>query len=142
MKTFAVAILLLALSVSAFAAGDTKYYVPFSNISAASSAVKTSAALYVAGFKTKTMRVNGCTLASNNTTTVFQNMSGTHIAQCAPTSSGPWTTCISPSYAQTAASLTANGSFTWQDASPYVRFQWTASTTGHKIKSWLELLSD
>jgi hypothetical protein len=135
MKTIlSVAFLVLAFAANAIAAGSGG--TSFATYSAASAAVKTSAAFNVRGFKTKTMTVSGVTLGSSTSSVSFQNMSGTVIAECAPADSGPWSTCIANDYAQTAASRTTNGTFTWSDAVAYVRLKWTAATTGHKLKAW------
>jgi hypothetical protein len=111
--------------------------VPFVNMSAASAAVKTSSVYSVRGFGTKTLNVSGVTLGSSPSDITFKNMSGTVLAQCAPTSTGPWSTCIANDYAQTAASRTTNGAFTWSDATAYVRLHWTSGTIGGKLKAWL-----
>lgn len=134
MKTFLVSLLLVAFAAPAFAAGAGG--AAFATYSAASAAVKTSAAYNVRGYKTKTMTVSGVTLTSSPSSITYKNMSGTVIAQCAPTDSGPWSTCIANDYAQTDVSLTANNQFTWSDAVAYVRLKWTAATTGQKIKAW------
>jgi len=134
MRTILSAFLLMAFATSASAAGSGG--TAFAIYSASSAAVKTSDAYKVSGFKTKTMTVSGTTLASNASSITYKNMSGTVIAQCAPTSTGPWSTCIANDYAQTAASLTANNQFTWSDAVAYVRLKWTAATSGQKIKAW------
>lgn len=134
MKTILSFLFLLAFTTTAFAAGSGG--ASFVTYSAASGAVKTSAAYSVRGFKTKTMTVSGVTLTSSASSPTFKNMSGTVIAQCAPTDTGPWSTCIANGYGQTAASLTANNQFTWSDAVAYVRLKWTAATTGQKIKAW------
>lgn len=128
--------LTVAFSAQAFAAGDTKEAVPFVNMSAASGAVKTSSAINVRGFKTKSMQVSGVTLTSSLTSITFKNMSGTVIAECAPSSSGPWTAAVANDYAQTAVSRTTNGIFTWTDAAAYVRLKWTSGTKGGKLKAW------
>jgi len=134
MKTILSVLFLLAFATSAFAAGSGG--TAFAIYSAASGAVKTSDAFKVNGYKTKTMTVSGVTLGSNASSITYKNMSGTVVAQCAPTSTGPWSTCIAGDYAQTAASLTANNQFTWSDAVAYVRLKWTAATSGQKIKAW------
>jgi len=104
--------------------------------SSAAAAVKSSAAISVRGYKTKTLTVSGATLTSNATATTFKNMSGTVLAQCGPTSSGPWSTCVANDYAQTAVSRTTNGTFTWSDAAAYVRLYWTGGIVGGKLKAW------
>lgn len=130
----------MALCSTLAVAANIKQAVPFSNVSAASAAVKTSSVYNVTGWKTKTLHVSGVTLGSSPTSVTYKNMSGTMIAQCAPTSSGPWSTCVANDYAQTAVSRTTNGLFTWSDAVAYVRFRWTSGTVGGKLKAWLELL--
>lgn len=114
----------------------------FSLYSAASAAVKTSSAIKVTGYKTKTLTVSGATLTSNASSTTFKNMSGTALVQCAPTSSGPWSTCVANDYAQTAVSKTTNGTMTWSDAVAYIRLQWTSSTVGTKLKAYLNWLDN
>jgi hypothetical protein len=139
MKYFITAIILVAFAVPAFAAGNGSN--AFALYSAASGATKTSAAVSVRAFKTKTLSATGATLASNAASATFQNMSGTLTVECAPATAGPWSTCIANDYAQTAISRTTNGQFTWADASPYVRIKWIAGTVGTKLKvflNWIE----
>lgn len=133
-KLFVAIFCILAFAV---AAGAAMIQTPFSNMSAASGAVKYSPAFNVTGYKLKTIHTTGQTLASNNAVPVYKNMSGTVVAQCGPTSSGPWVTCTDRSYAQTAASVTTNTTFTWDDAATYVRLKWTSGTVGGKLKAWL-----
>lgn len=141
MRKFFTAILLVsAFATMAFA--DVTAKVPFSNTSSASAAVKTSDAYNVTGFSKKTLHVSGVTLTSSPSSVTFKNMSGTLVAQCAPTSTGPWSTCVANDYAQTAVSKTTNGSFSWSDISSYVRLQWTGGTVGGKLKAWLNYLKD
>lgn len=140
MKSFITVLLalacLVAFTVPSFSA-MTGSYVPFANMSAASAAVKTSAVMNVRGYKVKSLSVSGVTLGSSPAAITFKNMSGTLVAQCAPSSDGPWVTCIANDYAQTAASRTTNGIFTWSDSFPYVRLHWTSGTVGGKLKAWL-----
>lgn len=142
MKILVTISMVLALAASACASSDFGGVVAFSNISAASAAVKTSSAYYVGGYKMKTMHVSGVTLTSSPSSVTYKNMSGTLIAQCAPTSSGPWSTCVANGYAQTAASVTTNTSFTWTDVSNYIRLKWTSGTVGGKLKAWLNYISN
>lgn len=138
MKTILFIILALALAIPGVAsAGAYGNAVPFANMSAADAAVKTSSAISVRGYGKKTLNVSGVTLGSSPSSITFKNMSGTLLAQCAPTSTGPWVTCIANDYAQTAISRTTNGAFTWDDATAYVRLHWTAGTVGGKLKAWL-----
>lgn len=132
---------LIAFTIPAFATTVTSK-VPFASISAASGAVKTSDVFNVTGYKTKTLHVSGVTLTSSPTSVTYKNMSGTLLAQCAPTSSGPWSTCVANDYAQTAASKTTNGSFTWSDVTSYVRLHWTSGTVGGKLKAWFNYLQE
>ena len=126
---------MIAFAVPAFAAGNgSRAFVIYSG---ASASTDTSDAIDVRAFKTKTMTVSGVTLTSNATSITFKNMSGTAIVQGAPSSNGPWSTVVANDYAQTAVSLTANGSMTWNDATPYIRFKWTCGTTGQKVKGYL-----
>lgn len=134
MKSLFIALMLIVYALPAFAAGSGG--TAFATYSAASAAVKTSSAYNVRGFKTKSMTVSGVTLASSPSAPSFKNMSGTVIAECAPTDTGPWSTCIANDYAQTDVSRTTNGVFTWGDAVAYVRLKWTAATTGTKLKAW------
>ena len=127
---------IIAFAVPAFALGNTASRVPFSNISGASAAVKTSDVVNVSGYKTKSLTVSGVDLAG----TGFKNMSGTVVAQCGPSPTGPWSTCLANDYAQTSISRTTNGLFTWSDAVAYVRLQWTSGTVGGKLKAWLNLI--
>jgi polyisoprenoid-binding protein YceI len=101
LSPFLAAAFCLAASASAFAGASGG--VPFNTYSAASAAVTTSNHYSVRGFKTKTLTVSGVTLASSPTSISFQNMSGTVVAECAPATSGPWSTCVANDYAQTAA---------------------------------------
>ena len=134
--TLIAALALVAFAVPAFAVGSTSSRVPFSNISAASAAVKTATVVNVSGYRTKTLTVSGVNLAG----TGFKNMSGTVIAQCGPSDTGPWSTCVANDYAQTAISRTTNGTFTWSDAVAYVRLHWTSGTVGGKLKAWLNMV--
>lgn len=108
----------------------------FALFSSASASVKTTSAINVRGFKTKSIQVEGATLGSNAGSITFKNMSGTLLAQCSMDNS-TWETCVANDYAQTAISRTTNGIFTWTDSFPYVRIQWTGGTVGGKLKAWL-----
>jgi len=139
MKRYLLSVIaLLAFSGAAHAASYGNQ--AFALYSGASAAVKTSSAISVRGYKTKTVTLSGATLASTAASTTFKNMSGTAIIQCGPTSSGPWSTCVANDYAQTAVSRTTNGTFTWSDAAAYVRLYWTSGTVGGKLKAWLNWL--
>lgn len=142
MKTFFTTIFLLAFAIPAFAAGNSSQ--AFALYSAASGAVKTSDAVSVRSYKTKSLTVSGATLNSNASAVTYKNMSGTLIAQCAPTSSGPWSTCISNENASSgtsqSVSRTTNGVFTWNDAVAYIRLHWTAGTLGTKLKAWFNFI--
>jgi hypothetical protein len=136
MKSFLLTIMALMLAVPAFSA-DFKTAIPFANMSASGAAVKTSAAYFVGGYARKSVQVTGVTLTSNLASPTFKNMSGTLIAQCGPTSSGPWVTCLQgQSSAGAAVSLTTNTVTFWEGASSYIRFQWTSGTIGGKLKAW------
>lgn len=119
-----------ALSASAYAAAFGNA-VPFSNYSATSGTAVKSSAYNVRGFKTKTITVQGVAVEAHADTT----LSGTVLLECAPTASGPWTTCIANDYAQTAVSMTANGNMTVTNAAAYIRASW-AKTAG-LVKVWL-----
>lgn len=134
MRIFITIILALAFAVPAMAEPNIKQIIPFANASSASAAVRTSAVINVAKFRHKTLVVNGMTSAG-----VFKSMSGTILAQCGPTTNGPWSTCIANDYAQTAASRTTNGLFSWSDTSSFVRLHWTGSTVETWLKAWLNL---
>lgn len=138
MKKLFLTFMALLIASPAFAFGNSG--TVFALYSAASAAVKTSSAIDVRKYSTKTLHVSGATLASNAASLTFKNMSGTAIVQCAPTSSGPWSTCIANGYAQTAISLTTNNVMTWKDATPYIRFKWTAGTVGTKLKAYLNYI--
>ena len=132
--------LVLALVASAFAGPQIKQYVPFSNVSGASAAVKVSPAYNAVGFPNKTLHVSGVTLGSSLSSITFKNMSGTLIAQCGPTTNGPWDGAGRwQDSVGTAVSATANGTQTWRDVCNYVRLQWTSGTVGGKLKAWLNL---
>lgn len=138
MKTIISLFIMVALVATASIASAAAYgNNPFALYSAASGAVTTTSGMSVRGFKTKSMTVTGATLNSNAASQTFKNMSGTVLIECAPTSSGPWSTCVANDYAQTAVSRTTNGTFTWSDAIAYVRLKWTAGTVGTKMKAWL-----
>lgn len=122
-------------------AGEVSTKVAFTNISAASAAVTTGTVYNTSGAKLKTLSVTGTSLGAGGLG-AFKNMSGTIIAQCAPTASGPWSTCVANDYAQTAVSRTTNGQFTWTDISNYVRLKWTAGTVETAIKAWLTFIKD
>lgn len=135
MRIFILTLAIMAwFTLPALAEPNIKQLIPFSNASSASAAVRTSSVINVAKFKNKTLVVNGMTRAG-----VFKTMSGTVIAQCGPTSNGPWSTCIANDYAQTAISRTTNGLFSWSDVSSYVRLQWTGSTVETWMRAWLNL---
>lgn len=145
MKRFISLITVMAFCLTAIVAfaGSVTNKVPFANMSAGSAAVKTSPVYNVSGAKTKTLHVSGVTLGSSPTSVTYQNMSGTIIAQCAPTSAGPWSGCGRwQDGTGTAVSATANGNQSWQDASPYVRFRWTAGTVATKLKAWFTYLTE
>lgn len=128
-------ILAIALAIPAVANAGAYGGYAFALYSAASGAVKTSAAINVRGFKTKSMLVEGVTLASNPSSLTFKNMSGTVIAQCSQDNT-VWETCVANDYGQTAVSMTSKGVFTWTDAINYIRLKWTAGTVGTKLKAW------
>lgn len=142
MKTFLTLMIIIAITlafalpvVAASNGGNA-----FALYSGASGAVKTSAVFNVRGYRTKTLQVSGATITSNASSTTFKNMSGTVLADCAPTTNGPWATCVQQD--GTAVSLTSNGLLSWDDAVSYIRLKWTASTVGTKLKAfftWLEL---
>jgi len=136
MKSLITLIIAVSLALPGMALAAAYGSSPFSLYSASTSAVKTSAAINVRGFATKTFQVEGVTLSSNTGAITFQNMSGTAIVQCSQDNT-VWETCIANDYGQTAVSRTTNGIFTWRDAVNYVRFKWTSSVTGHKLKAWL-----
>ena len=143
MKTIFTIIALVAFASVSFAGqyGGTG----FALYSGVSSAAVTSSAISVRGFNTKTITVTGTTLTSNASSATYKNMSGTLIAQCGPTSSGPWSTCTQSQVASApAVSLTTNNQLSWKDAVAYVRIKWTASAnaTGQKIKAWLNWNED
>ncbi len=122
-----------ALATAAIAGPATKQLVPFSYYSSASGAAVYSSVVNVLPFRNKTVVVNGYTMS----TTTSAALSGTALVQCGPTSSGPWTTCVANNYAQTAISMTSNGSMSWADTASYVRVSW-AKTAG-LVKVWLNL---
>lgn len=126
-------LLVLATAITAMAGPETKQLVPFGLYSAASGSAVYSSVINVAPFRKKTVFVNGYDM----TTKAAAALSGTALVQCGPTSNGPWTTCVSNNYAQTAISQTANGSMTWEDVASYVRVSW-AKTAG-RITVWLNL---
>jgi hypothetical protein len=138
MKTFVLSLFLLAIAIPSFA--GTASGVAFQLYSGTSGQISTTAAYDVRKFSTKTMTVSGATVASTASSITFKNMSGTAIAQCAPTSSGPWSTCVANDYAQTAVSKTTDGTFTWRDAAAYIRLKWTSGTVKTKLKAYLNWL--
>ncbi|MDD2898985.1 MAG: hypothetical protein PHI31_09760 [Desulfuromonadaceae bacterium] len=129
---------LVAFAAPVFAA-TTVSKVPFANISGVDAEVQYSAVVNASGYKTKTLTVSGVNLAG----TAFQNMSGTVLAQCGPSPTGPWSTCTQSQVASApAVSLTANNQLTWSDAVTYVRLKWTSGTVATKLKAWLNLLDN
>lgn len=130
---------ILAFTSTAFARSDYGGK-GFALYSAASAAVKTSAAVNVSGFRTKSMQVSGATITSTAASTTFKNMSGTVLAQCSMTSNGPWVTCVQQD--STAVSFTTNGILSWDDAFQYIRLQWTSGTVGTKLKAWFSWLEN
>lgn len=132
MKKILSLVLLASLFATSAFALDVGNAVPFSMYSAASGTAVKSTAYDVRRFKTKTVTVQGYDMASPS---AAASLSGTALVECGPTSSGPWTTCVDNSYAQTAVSTTANGTRTWTDASAYIRASW-AKTAG-RVKIWL-----
>lgn len=131
----ALAVMALAVSAIALESGSA---IPFANTSAASLAVKTSAVYNVRGYSTKTLQLSGVTLGSSPSSITFKNLSGTVIAQCAPSATGPWVGCGRwQDGTGSAVSMTTNSTMTWRDAAAYIRLQWTSGTIGGKIKAWL-----
>lgn len=141
MKTMLSLFLAAVLALPAIAAAESGGNA-FALYSAASGATKTSSAFPVRNFRTKTVTISGATLTSNATAVTFKNMSGTVTAECAPSDGGPWSTCVANDYAQTAVSKTTNGTFTWSDASAYVRLKWVAGTVGTKLKAYFNWITN
>jgi hypothetical protein len=132
MKTFISLIIVAVLCLPCLAvAGSYSSFVPFSAYSAASGTAVKSSAVNVRGYNVKTVTVQGIAVAGHTNAT----LSGTVLVECAPTSAGPWNTCIANNYAQTAVSLTANGTQSWESASAYIRASW-AKTAG-EVSVWL-----
>lgn len=125
-KLFLAVILVLAMTVQAFAASDFGGSVPFNMYSTAGT--NYSATYRVTGYRTKTVHADFTTGSA----------SGTLLVQCGPTSSGPWVTCQNE--AGTAISTTTSKVMQWSDAVAYVRVSW-AKTSG-KIKAWLNWVAD
>lgn len=121
----------LCLASATVAAAGYGNGVPFSNYSATSGTAVKSQAYNVRGFNVKTVTVQGVAVADHTDAA----LSGTVLVECAPTASGPWTTCTSNEYAQTPISLTSNGNMTFTNASAYIRASW-AKTAG-LVKVWL-----
>jgi len=135
MKRIVIAAIPSLVAATAFAGvGGQKSFPLYSS---ASGTVRTSSAYPLSGYKVKTLTVSGATLASNAASSTYKNMSGTSIAECGPTITGPFTTAVANDYAQTAVSRTTNGTMTFTDACEYVRVKWTGGTTGTKLKIWL-----
>lgn len=119
--TFAI----LALAVVAIAAEPVKQVtVP------AIAATGSSAVIKATGYVNKTVHVTG-----SDTGITFMNFSGTGIVECAPTTSGPWSTCAQED--GTAISFTAPGNLSWTGLSDYIRVTYTKSK--HSLKAWLTL---
>jgi len=131
MKIILSLIVTLALTASTAFAGQYGAAVPFSMYSATSGTAVKSSAFNVRGFTKKTMTVTGIAINTH----AAAALSGTVLVECAPTSAGPWSTCIANDYAQTAVSTTSNGTFTWSDAAAYIRASW-AKTAG-EVSVWL-----
>ena len=142
MKSFITILTMLALvAVSSVAMAASYGGYAFPLYSSASATVRTSAAINVRGFKTKSMLVEGATLTSNAGSLTFKNMSGTVLAQCSQDNT-VWETCVANDYAQTAISRTTNGIFTWSDAVNYIRLKWTGGTVGTKLKAWFSWIEN
>lgn len=139
MRAIILAIFCLFVAVPVFAAGNGE--IAFATYSGASGAIITSSAVNVRGFGIKTFTVSGVKITSSADAPTFKNMSGTAIVECAPTASGPWTTCSTEG--ATAISKTSNGYQQWEDAAAYIRVKWTASSSaiGKKVKMWLNWVS-
>lgn len=128
----------VAFALPAFAVDTAEK--AFALFSSASGTVRTTSVFSVLKYRNKTVIVNGATLASNASSTTFKNMSGTLVAECGPTSSGPWTTCKQAQSSGGAdVSITSNGHITWRDVVSYIRLKWTGGTVGTKLKAWLNL---
>ena len=142
MKWFFSSLMLFILVLCAsFVFAETKSNAKFSGVqaftlysSASGTAVK-SDAVYVGGFKKKTVFVQGY----NMSTQAAASLSGTALVECGPTATGPWSTCTNSATATTVAvSTTANGMMSWDDAAQYIRASW-AKTAG-RVGIWLRWL--
>lgn len=140
MKKLTCLFAVIALVFAAIPALAASGGAAFPLFSSASGTVRNSSVYNVSGYKVKSLAISGATLESRASSTTYKNMSGTVLVQCAPTSGGPWSTCIANDYGQTAVSRTTNGIFTWTDSFPYIRLNWTGGTKGGKLKAWLNWL--
>ena len=131
MKTFIIALFIVALALPAFAL--TRKEVAFPNLSTTSGATINSAVIDVRDYRTKTVVMSG---VYGDAT--FGNFSGTGLIQCGATATGPWYTCVQED--STAISQTAPGILSWRDAVNYIRVAFTK--TKHDLKVWFMGLSE
>ena len=143
MKTILGIILVLCVAAGVHASGVGGAAFPL--FSSASAGTVVTPPFNVRGYKHKSMIITGATLASNATTAVYKNFSGTVIAQCSA-DNVVWATCNQSQLASTPAVSQANTQsaaatailMTWQDSVAYVRLKWTAAGTAcGKVKAWL-----
>lgn len=132
MKKIAIALVSIFLLSSVAHAGSLREKAPFSSYSAASTAAVYSEVYNVKGAKSKELQVNGYDM----TTKASASLAGTILAQCGPTSTGPWITAQNE--AGTAISTTANKAIQWSDLCNFMRISW-AKTTG-RVSVWFNYM--
>ena len=134
MKTFMLTLLCLAVLVTGALAAQS---VPipqtqtFKMYSATSGTAVYSTVVDVSNYRQKTLMVQGYAVAGH----AAAALSGTLLAQCGPTSAGPFNTITG--ITGTAISTTSNTVLFWQDACQYFRLSW-AKTAG-EVSAWVLL---
>jgi hypothetical protein len=135
MKTFVLTLLcLLTLVTGAFAEKavqipQTQTFKMYST--AAGGGTKYSTVVDVSNFRQKTLIVQGYAISGH----AAAALSGTLLAQCGPTSSGPFNTVTG--ITGTAISTTTNTVLYWNDSCQFMRLSW-AKTAG-LVSAWVML---
>jgi hypothetical protein len=124
MKSFIFAILgLLCFAGVAMAGVAIQAPQPFNKYSSPTVSTPAYSQVYdTSNYRQKMLIVQGYAISGH----AAASLSGTVLAQCGPTSTGPWNT--STGFATTAAgvaiSTTANTVINWIDTCPYTRISW------------------
>jgi hypothetical protein len=111
--------------------------IPFNQYTGMASTARYSGAQKVDRNTQKTVVFVGY---STNGTDVLATLPGTAIAQCGPTSSGPWVT--SKDVAANTVSATTSTLFNLDSCCPYIRTGWTKTGTGKRSISAYILFGD